>query len=152
MHSGVQALTARGQGLGQARREFGQFGNFQVWTRSLFPDVLEGMLALKGKLTLALLSNGDLDSLEQAVSGLSIPVDSVVSAEQAGVYKPHSAVYRFAAEYLNLPPDQILHVAAHPWDVRGAKAFGLLGAYINREGIPYGEAGPPLGTGRTRSP
>ncbi len=110
---------------------------------TLFPDVLEGMLALQGKLTLAVLSNGDLDSLERAVSGLAIPVSSVISAEQAGVYKPHSAVYRFAAENLNLPPNQILHVAAHPWDVRGAEAFGLLGAYINRASIPYGEAGPP---------
>ncbi len=110
---------------------------------SLFPDVLEGMLALKGKLTLAVLSNGDLDSLEQAVSGLSIPVDSVISAEQAGVYKPHSAVYRFAAENLNLPPNQILHVAAHPWDIRGAKAVGMLGAYINRESGPYGETAAP---------
>ena len=106
---------------------------------SLFPDVLEGMLALKGKLTLVVLSNGDLDSLERAVSGLSIPVDSVISAEQAGVYKPHAAVYRFAAEHLNLPPNQILHVAAHPWDVRGAKASGLLGAYVNRESVPYRE-------------
>lgn len=110
---------------------------------SLFPDVLEGMASLKGKLTLAVLSNGDLDSLERAVSGLSIPVDAVISAEQAGVYKPHSAVYGFAAEHLNLPPNHILHVAAHPWDIRGAKTFGLLGAYLNRDRIPFGETAAP---------
>ncbi len=65
-----------------------------------------------------------------------------MSAEQAGVYKPHSAVYRFATESLNLPPEQILHVAAHPWDVRGAKSFGLMGAYLDREAIAYGNTGP----------
>ena len=109
---------------------------------SLFHDVQEGLLALKGKFTLAVLSNGDLDSLQRAVSGLSIPVDRVISAEQAGVYKPHSAVYRYAIDSLNLQANQVLHVAAHPWDVRGAKATGLLGAYINRDNVPYSDSLP----------
>lgn len=109
---------------------------------SLFTDVQEGLRALKGRFTLAVLSNGDLDSLERAVNGLSIPVDRVISAEQPGVYKPHSAVYGAAVENLNLRPNQVLHVAAHPWDVRGAKTFGLLGAYVNRDNVPFGEAPP----------
>ncbi len=109
---------------------------------SLYPDVQEGVAALRDKFTLSVLSNGDLDSLERAVSGLSIPVHQVISAEQAGAYKPHSVVYRTAAERLNLQPSQILHVAAHPWDIRGAKAFGFLGVYLNRDNIPYGDGSP----------
>ena len=109
---------------------------------SLYPDVLEGVAALRATYTLSVLSNGDLDPLERAVSGLSIPVHEVVSAEQAGAYKPHSVVYRTAAERLNLQPNQILHVAAHPWDIRGAKAFGFLGVYLNRDNIPYGDGSP----------
>lgn len=109
---------------------------------SLYPDVQGGVSALRDKYTLSVLSNGDLDSLERAVAGLSIPVHQVISAEQAGAYKPHSVVYRTAAERLNLQPNQILHVAAHPWDIRGAKAFGFLGVYLNRENIPYGDAEP----------
>ena len=109
---------------------------------SLFPDVQEGLSALRDKYGLSVLSNGDLGSLERAVSGLSIPVHQVISAEQAGAYKPHSVVYRTAAEHLNLQPNQILHVAAHPWDIRGAKAFGFLGIYLNRDNIPYGDGSP----------
>ena len=109
---------------------------------SLFPDVQKGLSALRDKYSLSVLSNGDLNSLERAVSGLSIPVHQVISAEQAGAYKPHSVVYRTAAEHLNLLPSQILHVAAHPWDIRGAKAFGFLGVYLNRDNIPYGEGSP----------
>jgi 2-haloacid dehalogenase len=105
---------------------------------TLYPDVQEGLLSLKGAVALAVLSNGDLGSLERTVSSLVIPVEHIVSAEQAGVYKPHSVVYRTAAEHLNLPPSRILHVAAHPWDIRGAKAFGMLGAYVNRENVPFG--------------
>ena len=109
-------------------------------TVSLYPDVQEGLLALRDGYTLAVLSNGDLGSLEQAVASLSIPVDRVISVEQVGVYKPHSAVYGYAAEHLGLNPTQILHVAAHPWDVRGAKAFGFLAAYLDRDNVPYGES------------
>ncbi len=110
---------------------------------SLYPDVQDGLSALKGKYNLSVLSNGDLNSLERAVSGLSIPVHQAISAEQAGAYKPHSVVYRTAAEHLNLQPNQILHVAAHPWDIRGAKAFGFLGVYLKRDNIPYGGGTPP---------
>jgi 2-haloacid dehalogenase len=92
---------------------------------SLFPDVREGLQALRERYTLAVLSNGDLDSLERAVTGLSIPVERVISAEQAGAYKPHQAVYSCAMQQLGLEKEQILHVAAHGWDIRGAKAFGF---------------------------
>jgi 2-haloacid dehalogenase len=94
---------------------------------SLFPDVREGLQALRERYTLAVLSNGDLDSLER-----------VISAEQAGVYKPHQAVYGSAVKEMGLEKEQVLNVAAHTWDIHGAKAFGLLGAYLNRDNVPYG--------------
>ena len=106
----------------------------------VFPDVTEGLLALQSRYTLVVLSNGDLSSTERLVDHLSIPVDQVISAEQAGVYKPHPAVYRTAAEQLGLDKTQILHVASHSWDIRGAKAFGMLGAYVNRANSPYGNS------------
>lgn len=112
-------------------------------TVSLYPDVLGGLSALRKQFTLAILSNGDTDALERAVNGLGMPVDRIISAELVGVYKAHAAVYTAAAEILNLPVQRILHVASHPWDVRGAKAAGMLGAYVNREGIAYGDRGSP---------
>ena len=41
---------------------------------------------------------------------------------------------------LGLPEDQVLHVAAHAWDIRGTRAAGMAGAYIDRYGIPYVDA------------
>ena len=38
------------------------------------------------------------------------------------------------------PREQVLHVAAHAWDIRGAGAAGMAGAHINRYGIPYVDA------------
>jgi 2-haloacid dehalogenase len=81
-----------------------------------------------------------LDSLERAISGLGIPVDRAISAEQAGFYKPHTGVYRYAISEIGLRGEQVLHVAAHAWDIRGARAAGMAGAYINRYAIPYVDA------------
>ena len=36
--------------------------------------------------------------------------------------------------------EQVLHVAAHAWDIRGARAAGMAGAHINRYGISYVDA------------
>ena len=109
-------------------------------TPTLFPDVKESLTRLKSKYKLSVLSNGDLVSLDRAVNGLGIPVDRAISAEQAGYYKPHAAVYQHAIKELGLPGEQVLHVAAHAWDIRGARSVGMAGAYINRYGIPYVDA------------
>ncbi len=108
-------------------------------TPTLFPDVKEHLTRLQelGKYQMSVLSNGDLQSLDNAVNGLGIPVDRAISAEQAGYYKPHAGVYKHAIKELGVPGEQVLHVAAHSWDIRGARAAGMAGAYINRYAIPY---------------
>ncbi|MBM3942219.1 MAG: haloacid dehalogenase type II [SAR202 cluster bacterium] len=110
---------------------------------NLYPGVQEGLQALRSRYTLAVLSNGDLASLHRAVGNLSIPVDQIISAEQAGVYKPHPGVYQTALRTLGLEARQVMHVASHAWDVRGARAAGLLGAYVNRTGAAYGDSSLP---------
>lgn len=105
---------------------------------SFYPDVPPGLETLKSAYTVAVLSNGDQASLERVVGNLAMPADRVMSAEQAGVYKPHPKVYEMGLEALGLGKDQVLHVAAHSWDIRGARAFGIHGAYINRAGVPFG--------------
>ena len=71
------------------------------------------------------------------MNGLSIPVGRAISAERAGYYKPHTGVYQHAIKELGPPGEQVFDVAAHAWDIRGARATGMAGAYINRYGIPY---------------
>lgn len=104
---------------------------------ALFPDVAKSLAALRGRYILAVLSNGDLAALERTVAGLKLPVDRIISVEQAGCYKPDLRVYRRAAELLSQDAGNILHVAAHAWDIRAAQTAGMRGAYIDRHGIPY---------------
>ena len=101
-------------------------------TPTLFPDVKEHLTRIQslGKYQMSVLSNGDLDSLDRAVSGLGIPVDRAISAEQAGYYKPHAGVYQHAVQELGLPGEQVLHVASPSWDIRGARASVMAGASL----------------------
>ena len=41
---------------------------------------------------------------------------------------------------LEPPREQVLRVADHAWDIRGARAAGMAGAHINRYGISYVDA------------
>jgi 2-haloacid dehalogenase len=60
--------------------------------------------------------------------------------QQAGVFKPHPAVYRKAAQLLAREPGEIMMVAAHSFDVLGARACGYRGAYVNRYRLPTEES------------
>ena len=106
-------------------------------TPTLFPDVAESLAAMRDRYTLSVLSNGDLAVLERIVSTLNIPVHRTISVEQAGCYKPDQRVYRKAIELLGEDAGNVLHVAAHAWDIRAARVAGMRGAYIDRHAIPY---------------
>jgi 2-haloacid dehalogenase len=61
-----------------------------------------------------------------------LPWDAVLSAELFGHYKPDPEVYLGAAKLLDLRPDEVVMVAAHPSDLRAAAACGLRTAYVPR--------------------
>ena len=67
-----------------------------------------------------------------------LPFDCILSAELARTYKPDAAVYLTAAGLLDVAPEQVLMVAAHKWDLDGARAAGLRTAFLDRPG----EKGP----------
>ncbi len=52
-------------------------------------------------------------------------------------YKPAPAVYQTAARLLDVEPTELMMVAAHPSDLRGARAAGLRTAFVDRP-LEYG--------------
>ncbi|KAL9596546.1 MAG: hypothetical protein Q9219_005724 [cf. Caloplaca sp. 3 TL-2023] len=58
--------------------------------------------------------------------------DMLFSSELLGVYKPAPASYQKTLELVNVKPQESVMVAAHAYDVRGAKAAGLKTVYIHR--------------------
>ncbi len=103
-----------------------------------YPDSIQGLQRLAEKYRLVALSNGEPDYLHHlASSRIRFDFDTVISVEEGGAFKPHPAVYRSAARILDSDPSQIMMVAAHSFDIMGARACGFRGAYVNRYSLPY---------------
>ena len=68
----------------------------------------------------------------------------VMSAEEAGAYKPDPAPYRAALERLALDPAQVLFVAGSAHDVGGAARVGMDVYWANRGGAPAPSDGAAL--------
>lgn len=104
-----------------------------------FPEVPVVLRHLRDRgLPRAVLSNAAPDMLHEAVrhAGLTHLLDAVLSAEEAGVFKPDPRVYRMAGHHFGLAGSQMAFVSANPWDAFGAQAFGLRVFWLNREGAP----------------
>ncbi len=67
-------------------------------------------------------------------AGLSHFFERELSVESVGKFKPHVDVYTWAAREMKVPPADCMLVAAHGWDVAGAKWAGMATAFIAREG------------------
>lgn len=74
--------------------------------------------------------------------------DLVVTAEEAGAYKPDPLPYRMALERLGLDPAEVLFVAGSAHDVGGAARVGMDVYWANRGGA----AAPTDGTAVREEP
>lgn len=104
-----------------------------------FPEVPQVLGRLRGLcLRTAILSNGSPAMLASAVSsaGIGPDLDAVISAEEAGVFKPHAAVYSLVGKHFGTRPDQVLFVSSNGWDAAGAAGFGFTTLWVNRAGLP----------------
>jgi 2-haloacid dehalogenase len=109
----------------------------RIETLRPFDDVVEALGRLGPRYTLAILSNGDPDMLDNAKPHIGFAFDRYISIATAGYFKPHRAAYVKAAELLGTDPERILHVANHAFDVTGARAAGMRAAFVNRRRRPY---------------
>jgi 2-haloacid dehalogenase len=99
----------------------------------LYPDAASALTALKPR-QLAILSNGSPDMLNALVrnSGLAPLLDATISVDANRVFKPSPQAYALIGEVLGTRPDEVLFVSSNPWDVAGAKVYGLNVAWIER--------------------
>jgi len=116
-------------------------------------DAAPALERLRGAgVRMAALSNSPADTLgaQLAFAGLDGWFEAALSVEEVGVFKPDARVYRWAAERLGAPTGSCMLVAAHGWDIAGARWAGLRAAFVARPGqalIPWAPA--PEMTGAT---
>ena len=127
-------LAERGLNLPveERRRLVGAWHRLDPW-----PDVRAGLEALRRRRVAATLSNGHLALLVDLARHGDLRFDCVLSAELAHAYKPAPEAYQTAARLLGVEPAELMLVAAHPWDLEGARGAGLRTAFVDRP-LEYG--------------
>lgn len=78
------------------------------------------------------LSNASRAALLRLNAHAGLRWHAALSAEDAKAYKPAAEVYHLAIDAAGCPPERILMIAAHAWDLRAAKATGMRTAYVPR--------------------
>ncbi|MFD3311859.1 haloacid dehalogenase type II [Streptomyces sp. NPDC058694] len=101
-------------------------------------DSLAGLTRLARRFPVLGLSNASRATLLRLNAYAQLGWHQALSAEDAQAYKPAPEVYRLALDSAGCPPERVLMVAAHAWDLRGAQAVGMRTAYVHR---PVGD--PP---------
>jgi 2-haloacid dehalogenase len=131
-------LSERGVDLTaeERRRLVGVWHRLDPWS-----DVKTGLEALRRQHITAALSNAHVALLVDLTRHRDLRFDCLLSAELAHAYKPARKVYRTATSLLGLEPDEVMMVAAHPWDLQGARRAGLQTALIDRP-LEYGRGSP----------
>ena len=105
----------------------------RVWHRLRpWPDAVAGLARLRRRFVVCPLSNGNVSLLVNMAKAAGLDWDCVLSAELARRYKPDPQVYRQAAHLLGLAPGQVMMVAAHNGDLKGARAVGFATAFVLR--------------------
>ena len=117
-----------------------------AWRRlDPWPDTVAGMHRLKSRYVLSTLSNGSFATLTQMAKHGGLPWDCIISTELRNTFKPAREAYLLAPTLLDLQPDQVMLVAAHDSDLKGAQKAGLHTALVLRpmEWGPNGQKPPP---------
>jgi 2-haloacid dehalogenase len=118
----------------------------KVWHRlDPWSDSVAGLTRLKERYIISTFSNGNVALLTNMAKRAGLPWDLVLSAELVRHYKPDPETYLMAPNFLDLLPEEVMLVAAHPNDLRAAQTHGLRTAYVLRplEWGPEGEAEAP---------
>ena len=99
---------------------------------------------MKERFVITPLSNGNVALLTNMAKRAGLPWDLVLSAELVRRYKPDPETYLMVPSLLDLRPEEVAMVAAHPDDLRAAAANGLKTVYVPRplEWGPESEAEP----------
>jgi 2-haloacid dehalogenase len=98
-----------------------------------FPDSAGALARLKARFRLGVITNCDDDLFAASNRRLGVAFDWIVTAQQAGSYKPDPHNFELAFERIDVPRERILHVAQSLYhDHVPAQAFGLATAWIDR--------------------
>jgi 2-haloacid dehalogenase len=105
------------------------------------PDVPGALERLRsGGYRLVTLTNGSSDTAAAQLdhAGIAQYFERAMSVDAIRQFKPAPAVYLHATALLGVEVDGAMMIAAHDWDIIGARSVGMPGAYLARPGAVWG--------------
>jgi 2-haloalkanoic acid dehalogenase type II len=142
----AEAAEAVGLDRSLADRLADRYGELTPW-----PDVYATLTVLaEAGLRLGIVTNCSRRLGRLAAGQVGVPFAAIVTAEDAGFYKPDPRPYRRALAELGVTPDRCLFVAGSAFDLTGTAAVGLPTYWHDRIGMtPPDGATSPLAHERT---
>lgn len=98
------------------------------------PDVPEGLARLAQHIPLVILTNSMVSQISSNVARLGAPFHAVITAEEAGAYKPHLRAFEHMFDVLGCGPEEITHVSSSfRHDLMSAYDIGIKSkVWVNR--------------------
>ena len=102
--------------------------NWKPW-----PDTVSSLRELQQRFRLAIVSNVDDDLFAATLPQLGVKFDQIITAQQAGAYKPSLKIFELALRRIGVPAQRVLHVGQSIYhDVLPAQSLGLATVWVNR--------------------
>jgi 2-haloacid dehalogenase len=103
-------------------------------TLPAFDDVEKGLAQLQQNYQLVAFSNGEKESVEGLLNNANIKqyFDDIVSADEIQTFKPDPLIYQHLLNRTNSIAQQAWLISSNPFDVIGAKSFGMHAAWVKR--------------------
>lgn len=114
-----------------------------------WPDTVSALSELQGCFRLAIISNIDDDLFAATQPQLRAEFDQVITAQQAGAYKPSLKIFELALSRVGVPAHRVLHVGQSLYhDVLPAQSLGLATVWVNRPSARTGVGAVKAAEGR----
>ena len=100
-----------------------------------FPDTKEAILELQKLVKVVLVTNTDNAIIAETERTIGVKFDEIITAEQAGAYKPSHKGFLLARERLGLQVSEIWHAGfGFKYDIVPATELGYTTVWVNRQG------------------
>jgi len=103
-------------------------------TLPVFDDVEKGLSQLQHNYQLVAFSNGEKESVEKLLNNANIRsyFNDIVTADEIQTFKPDPDIYQHLLNRAHSKANQTWLISSNPFDVIGAKSFGMNAAWVKR--------------------
>ncbi|MGU3282256.1 haloacid dehalogenase type II [Methylobacterium mesophilicum] len=101
------------------------------------PEVPAALERLRDRYKLAIISNTDDDLIAETVQAIGVPMDFVITAQQARAYKPDHRLFQYAYDTMGVAKEETIHVGmGQVTDMKVCHELGIRSVWIDRVGEP----------------